>query len=270
MGVGLAGALLGGMLTLLSPCSVMLLPAFFAFAFTSAGKLLGRVCVFYLGLATTLVPLGVLSGTLGAFVGQHRPALVAGAAVLIMVLGAVQLLGVTLPAIPVDAQRAGTSTLSVYLLGTVYGLAGVCAGPLLGTVLALAALGGNPLYGALVLLVFAVGMVVPLLVLALLWSRLEFVRRWLKPRQLTIGPWTNTWTNVIGGLLTIGIGVLLLATEGTATLGGLVGATDQFRLESQVLEGSRAIPDWAFVLAAIAVLAVVWAVRAVFRRRQSR
>lgn len=35
MVVGLLGALVGGVLTLLSPCSVMLLPAFFSYAFTS-------------------------------------------------------------------------------------------------------------------------------------------------------------------------------------------------------------------------------------------
>jgi hypothetical protein len=50
---------LGGLLSLLSPCSALLLPAFFAYAFQSRGVLVGRTAVFYLGLCATLVPLGM-------------------------------------------------------------------------------------------------------------------------------------------------------------------------------------------------------------------
>src|SRR5690625_6928245 len=72
MEIGLLGAFLGGILTLLSPCSAMLLPAFFSYAFTGPKELVARTGVFYLGLVTTLAPLGVLAGTLGAFVNEHR------------------------------------------------------------------------------------------------------------------------------------------------------------------------------------------------------
>jgi cytochrome c biogenesis protein CcdA len=57
--VSYPAAFLGGVLSLLSPCSALLLPAFFAYAFQSRGKLLAKTAVFYLGLATTLVPLGM-------------------------------------------------------------------------------------------------------------------------------------------------------------------------------------------------------------------
>ena len=39
MDIGYLSAFLGGLLSLLSPCSIMLLPAFFAYAFNSPGKL---------------------------------------------------------------------------------------------------------------------------------------------------------------------------------------------------------------------------------------
>ncbi|MFV0433829.1 MAG: cytochrome c biogenesis CcdA family protein, partial [Leucobacter sp.] len=99
MDLTLLGAFLGGVLTLLSPCSVMLLPAFFAYAFNSPGALVARTGVFFLGLATSLVPLGLLVGTLGAWVSVHREALMTVASVVVMLLGAVMLLGVRLPAI---------------------------------------------------------------------------------------------------------------------------------------------------------------------------
>ena len=60
----------GGVLSLLSPCSALLLPAFFAYAF--GGELVRKTGVFYLGLAATLVPLGMgISAVSALFYGQR-------------------------------------------------------------------------------------------------------------------------------------------------------------------------------------------------------
>lgn len=258
MNLTLLGAFLGGVLTLLSPCSVMLLPAFFAYAFTTPKALLSRTGVFFLGLATALVPLGIAAGTLGAWVSTHRFELVTVVSVLVILLGAVLLLGVPLPGLVRQRSAEHTSALSVFALGMVYGLSGVCAGPLLGAALALAAFGGNALYGGIVLLVFAAGMTAPLVVLALLWERLPAVRALVRPRELIIGRWRNAWTNVIGGALTMLVGVLLLVTRGTTSLGGVLGATDQARLEAGVMRASEGVPNW-IVAAVFLALTGVWA-----------
>ena len=84
------------------------------------------------------------------------------------------------------AQRAAGrlrpfSAVSVYLLGMVYGLAGFCAGPILGSILTVAALSGHPFTGGALLAVYALGMAVPLFVLAVLWDRFSLgSRRWLR------------------------------------------------------------------------------------------
>ncbi|GAB2550943.1 cytochrome c biogenesis CcdA family protein [Leucobacter ruminantium] len=265
MNLSLLGALLGGVLTLLSPCSVMLLPAFFAYAFTSPRELLSRTGVFFLGLATALVPLGLLAGTVGAWVNRYRFELVTAAAILVIVLGLAVAAGVRPPAAMRGRGPSGASAASVFALGSVYGLSGVCAGPLLGAALAFAAFGGDPLFGGLVLLVFALGMTLPLLLLALLWNRLPVVRRLVRPRELVIGRWRNAWTNVVGGLLTAGIGVLLLVTDGTSALGGVLGATQQARLEAAVMSASSTVPDW-IVLIAIAAVAGAWGIVRLRRR----
>jgi len=267
MDIGFAGALIGGVLTLLSPCSVMLLPAFFSYAFTSPGRLLGRTGVFYLGLTATLVPIGVLAGTLGAYVRDHQTFLVTAAACIIIGLGVLLVSGVGLPMFSRSATADATSTTSVFLLGSVYGLAGTCAGPILGSVLTLAALGGSPLRGGLVLAVFAAGMTVPLFLLALLWTRISSIRTWVRPREIRIGRWSNTWTQVVGGLLSIAIGVLLILSEGGTTLGSILGATDQYRLESWALEETGGVPDALVIGVCVAVLAAVFLVH---RRRSNR
>ncbi|CAM3979313.1 cytochrome c biogenesis CcdA family protein [Helcobacillus massiliensis] len=269
MDLGFLGAFLGGALTLLSPCSVMLLPAFFSYAFADRTTVLTRTGVFYLGLITTLVPLGILAGSLGALVNQHRSTLVTVVSILVIVLGALLLLNIPIPGLSrlssapsVGAPGApggssSISALSTYALGTVYGVAGVCAGPMLGAVLAFAAFSSNALYGGLILLVFAAGMTAPLLILALVWTRLPWVRSLVRPREVVLGPIRTTWTAIIAGVLTIGIGVLMLLTQGTANLGGVLGARDQAQLEANVMSFSRAVPNWVTIAVAAAVLAAV-------------
>lgn len=258
MDIGLLGAFLGGLLTLLSPCSAMLLPAFFSYAFTSPREMVARTGVFYLGLLTTLVPLGVLAGTLGAFVNQHRFTLVTVASIVVIVLGLVMLLNLPLPFTSRSGAADNTSAAAVYALGTVYGLAGVCAGPLLGAVLTVAAVSGNALTGGIILVVFAAGMALPLLLLSLLWGRLPFVKNLVRPREVSIGPWHNTWTGIIGGVLTIAVGVLLLVTGGTTTLGGILGASDQAAVEGAVLEGAGQVPDLLVVGVVLVVAVAGW------------
>lgn len=247
MDLSLLGAFLGGMLALLSPCSVMVLPAFFAYAFHSPGELFSRTGAFFLGLATTLVPLGLLAGTLGSWVSANRSGLMSIALAIIIVFGVVMVLGIPLPAFTKQQSARGTSVASVYSLGAVYGLAGGCAGPVFGAVLAMAAFGGNALLGGLTMLMYAAGMAVPLLILATVWNRIPGIRKLMRPRELVIGRWRNAWSNVIGGLLTIAIGIFMLATDGASTLGGILGASEQANLEANVMRATSGVNNLIFI-----------------------
>lgn len=271
MDIGYAGALVGGTLSLLSPCSVMLLPAFFAYAFTSPGRLLARTGIFYIGLATTLVPMGVLAGTLGVFLTQNRSIFVVVAASLIIVLGLVQISGIPLPTFSRGGGGEGTSGISVFMLGAVYGVAGVCAGPILGSVLTVAALGGNPLYGGILLAIYALGMAVPLFVLALVWDKAKIAQRgWLRPRMVRIGRWQNSWLMIVAGVLAIGIGVLLLFTDGTASLGGILTIGGQFAAESWVVNVFSGVSNLTFGVIAILLIALIATFYMVRSRRAQR
>lgn len=253
MELSLLGAFLGGTLTLLSPCSAMLLPAFFSYAFSRPTSLITSTGVFYVGLVTTLLPMGVLAGSVGALVSEHRENFVLGGAVVVIALGLIMLAGIEIP-LPGNTGAAGGSSLAaVYVLGTIYGLAGVCAGPLLGMVLTMAAVSGNAVMGGITMLTFALGMTAPLLLLSLLWSRLPIVQRLVRPRGVQVGRWTNSWNNIVGGILTIAVGAMMWLTSGTTSLGGFVGVSRQAEMENWVIRATGQIPDWA-VLAAVILL----------------
>lgn len=268
--IGYAGAFLGGILTLLSPCSVMLLPAFFAYAFSSPTKLLARTGLFTAGLLVTLVPLGLLAGVLGSLVTEHRTMIVTVAAAIVIVVGLLQIIGVDLPGLRRGAGGEGTSAISVFVLGSVYAVAGVCAGPILGSVLTVAAVGGNPLYGGIMLAVFALGMALPLGVLSFAWSRFDLgSRAWLRPRRFRIGRWENSVWMVVSGSLSIGIGVLLIATQGTASLGGVLTISAQYEAETWASRASASFSNLWFGIGALVVLGVAAIVYAMRSRRRA-
>lgn len=264
--LGYAAALLGGVATLLSPCAAMLLPAFFAYAFTSATTLVGRTFVFFAGLLTTLVPLGALAGGLGALLVAQRSWLVVVAAGVIVVLGVLQMLGIPLPGVSRRGSGADSaSPVAIYTLGLAYGVAGVCSGPILGSVLTVAALGGDPFYGAMLLVVYATGMVLPVLALALLWTRLDLgSKTWLRPRPVRVGRFETAVGNLVSGGLFVLVGLLLLVTEGTASLSGVLGVGAQQRVEQWMLQAGHAIPDLGVVL----LVGVVLATAALAARRR--
>ncbi|MFJ6939120.1 cytochrome c biogenesis CcdA family protein [Streptomyces sp. NPDC101132] len=265
MEIGYLAAFLGGLLALLSPCSALLLPAFFAYSIDSASRLLARTGIFYAGLATTLVPLGAAGSFAGRFFHGHRDQLVLFGGWLIVALGLAQILGLGFAPrrlAELSGRIRPTTAVSVYALGAVYGLAGFCAGPILGSVLTVAAVSGSPVYGGLLLAVYALGMAVPLFLLALLWERFELGRRrWLRGRTLSAGRFRLHTTSLLSGLFFIVLGALFLAYDGASALPGLLDVDDSYAVEQGVRGFADAVPDWLLLGVVAAGALVVGLVR---------
>ncbi|MET8572785.1 cytochrome c biogenesis CcdA family protein [Streptomyces sp. NPDC004783] len=261
--VGLAMAFLGGLLALLSPCSALLLPAFFAYSFTSRTRLVARTGLFYVGLCTTLVPLGVAGSFASRLFYGHRDTLVTVGGWTVIALGVAQIAGVGFGsrrmARAAGGRRSG-SALSVFALGTVYGLAGFCAGPILGGILTVAAVDGDPAHGGVLLAVYALGMAVPMFVLASLWDRFDLGRRrWLRGRTFQVGPMALHSTSLLGGLFFIALGAAFLAFDGTSALPSVLSAETEFALEERLSSIGAAVSDRLvlLVLAGVAAVAAV-------------
>jgi cytochrome c biogenesis protein CcdA len=267
--VSLLASFFGGVLSLLSPCSALLLPAFFAYAFGGGGELVRKTGLFYLGLVATLVPLGMgISAVSALFYGQ-REALILISGALIIAFGFLQLLGRGFTVGPLARLRSrirGDSAGAVFALGAVYGFAGFCSGPILGAVLTVAAASGGAARGALLLAVYAAGMTAPLFLLALFWDRLDLRdRRWLRGREISVGKLRLHTTNLVSGAMFILLGTLFIAYEGTSALSGLYesnGATDlAFAAQQWAGDVARRVPGAALLAALAAALLLRWRLR---------
>lgn len=271
-------AFTGGILSLLSPCSALLLPAFFAYAFPSPARLAARTAIFYAGMLTLLVPLGIGAGAIGGVLVSQRGALLTLAGVVLIVIGVVQFSrggfelfapGSASPSM--SAERAA----STYVLGLGFGLGGFCAGPILGGVLTIAAASGGALPGAALLAAYAAGMAAPLFLLALLWERIgSGTRGRLRGREVRILGVERHVTIVVSSAMFVVLGVVFVLLEGANPAAGLydaIGLGDlSTSLQTAVLGASRASPAVLGVagVAGVGIVALVVG-RAVFARRRS-
>jgi cytochrome c biogenesis protein CcdA len=272
--VSFLAAFLGGLLSLLSPCSALLLPAFFAYAFSSRSELVGRTVVFYLGLCATLVPLGMGLSAVSALVYGHRSTLITVSGLVIITFGVIQVLGGGFAFGPLGRLRGrikGSSLLATFFLGAVYGFAGFCSGPILGAVLTVAASSGSVPWGAGLLATYAAGMAAPLFLMALLWDRLDLGhRRWLRGREVAFGALRFHTTNLLSGLMFVAIGVLFIVFEGTSALEGLYAAGGATDLAFAVEQWVSGVSEKAPVSAALAVLAALFAGFLIYRLSRRR
>ncbi|MCX5536075.1 cytochrome c biogenesis CcdA family protein [Streptomyces sp. NBC_00006] len=271
--IGYFAAFLGGLLALLSPCSALLLPAFFAYSIDSPTRLVARTGVFYLGLATTLVPLGAAGSYAGRFFYGNRDLLVSIGGWLIIALGVLQIAGrgfASRRMSELSGRIRPTNAVSVYALGAVYGLAGFCAGPILGSVLTVAALGGHPVYGGALLAVYALGMAVPLFLLALLWERFDLGgKRWLRGRPVRIGRFETHSTSLASGLFFLALGTLFLAFDGTTALPGLLDVDNSFAAEQWARGMGDRVPDLLVLVAVVVLVGAFFLVRTLRGRAEN-
>lgn len=259
-------AFAGGTLALLSPCGALLLPAFFASTVGARGRLLGHGIVFYVGLLITLVPVGIGVGALAGLVANHRSMIIGVASAVIILLGLTQLSGRgfdlsrMLPGITCLQEQSlhRVGWVKTLILGAVSGVAGFCTGPILGAVLTVAASRG--MSGAAVLLgIYALGMVVPLIAIAAVWNRMGgHTRRFLRGREVRLGPVRIHTTNLITGLLLVAVGIAFWRTNGFISVPEPIAADTQLRLQGDMALLADPVVDIVAVVAIAAALLFWW------------
>lgn len=278
MDIGLITAFLGGVLAILSPCGALLLPAFFASTVGAGPRLLLHGVIFFVGLLLVLVPIGVGAGAVGTLFGAHRTLIITVAAIILIVLGLLQILGLGFDparAIPGTRQlqhEAATRVgiVKTLLLGAVSGVAGFCAGPILGAVLTLAAAQGSLVIAGMLLAVYGAGMVVPLIIIAALWGRIgDRVRGILRGRSFTVLGRELHSTSVITGVLIVTVGIVFWATNGLVSMPNIVPTSVLGWLQGQSSVLARGWLD-ALVIVLLAGLSLFWWFRAAGRVRAER
>lgn len=158
-------AFAGGLLSFLSPCTLPILPAYFAFAFQSGRKQIAFNTLFFmLGLGTMFSLMGATASTFSRLLrGNQQILLILGGSV-IMLFGVMALLGKGFAGFKAEEEQMPARTLGgSYLFGLTFavGWSG-CVGPILGGVYSLAAATASMMSGFILLFIYTLGLGLPL------------------------------------------------------------------------------------------------------------
>jgi cytochrome c biogenesis protein CcdA len=282
-GVAFPAAFIGGILALLSPCTGVVLPAFFAYSFRSKARLLRQTYIFFLGLALVFVPLGFASSMLATLLVDYGETIYLAGGLLLLGLGVTTFFGLDLGGLWYKltgrdvsgmgqglVQREADDTGRSLMLGVIFGLTtSSCTAPIVGAMAALTVSAGlSSLHAMLLFVVFALGIATPLFVLAAVFERYNLGRsKLLKARPWRVGFGERKLVllphHVVTGSLLVLLGVFFIATRGTTELVRVFegwGATDLYIRWTESVRGIfDAWPAWASIAVTVGGLAVLFA-----------
>jgi len=217
--LGVIAAFGAGVVSFLSPCVFPLVPGYLSYiAGTTAReaqregaarwRVTAHALFFVLGFALIFALLGAAASSVGAVLSGHRLLLQRVAGVLLILFGLFLVRLVPLPVLFRErrAHVAGSepALLRSALVAAAFGAGwSPCIGPILGSILALAAAGTTLAQGVLLLLIYALGLGVPFVLVALVIDRAGLLVRRI-----------NRYTGpiaVLGGAIMVVTGVLILS-----------------------------------------------------------
>jgi len=223
----LSSVFLAGVLSFLSPCILPLLPVYVSVLSSGStsgtgegrqlvlGKLtinlrlIFKTMVFVLGLSTSFVLLGFGAGALGSLINTNGFLVVCGLVVILLGLHQTGLFSI--PFLErenkLKLERSGKrDLLGTYLLGFTFSFGWTpCIGPILGAVLGLSASEGQAAYGGFLMLVYALGMLIPFLVLAVFSDVLLLQMKKIHRHMRKI--------RIAGGVIIVIMGIFLMTNQ---------------------------------------------------------
>ncbi|MEM6308034.1 MAG: cytochrome c biogenesis protein CcdA [Pseudomonadota bacterium] len=189
-------ALIGGMISFASPCVLPIVPPYLAYMggvtmddMSNIRAARRRVVIaalfFVFGLSTVFILLGFTASSIGRLFLANQDWFVIGAGLIVMVFGAHFLNVIRIPLLDREARLnggdRGGSAFGAYVLGLAFAFGWTpCLGPILGAILALAADTASPGKGTILLAVYAAGLGLPFVIVALFFPSLTGVMGWMK------------------------------------------------------------------------------------------
>ncbi|MEN9938422.1 MAG: hypothetical protein RLZZ387_5001 [Chloroflexota bacterium] len=242
-------AFLAGVFSFLSPCTLPILPAYFAFTFQARRERIVLMTIaFFLGLATTMVVLGATATALTQVMFRNLETITLVGGLVIIAFGVMSLFGKGFTGVK-TLDRPTASVAGSYLYGATFALGWTaCVGPILGALLTLLATQGVAIaQGAVLAFVYALGLGTPLILVASFFSRLGSGSRFwriMRGRGFDVAVGGATLhlhtTSILSGLLLIAMGALLA----TGQMSALSEWTQQTPLAQWVLGIEQAIHRW--------------------------
>ncbi len=222
-------AFLAGVTTLLSPCLLPVLPAFFAYTFKEKTQLTKMTLLFFAGFAPIFILLGIAATTAGNFFGalfKNLDLYIMLAGVMLAVLGLLTFFGLSFSFSSLQPTTQRKDWFGVLLSGMLFGFGWVvCVGPILSGVLIAASVFHNYLTASLLMLAYSLGVFVPLFLFAFFYDKYDLGNSKLMQGKIVewnvLGSKVQLHSNqMIAGVLLMLTGVVFVLFKGTSLING--------------------------------------------------
>ena len=208
---------LAGAFSFLSPCTLPILPAYFAITAQADRARMGFMSIaFFLGLASLFVAMGASASFLGSVLRDYLFSLTTAGGVIVSIFGVMTLFGKGFSGAGFQGRPASTF-FGFFLFGATFALGWTpCVGPILSGILILAASDKTITQGMALLFFYAVGLGLPLILIATFCGHLP--KNGLFWRVLRGKGWDIQFaghtlflhtTNLFSGFLLIALGIAL-------------------------------------------------------------
>lgn len=237
---------LAGLFSFLSPCTLPILPAYFAFTFQAKREQVMLMSIaFFCGLATTMVLFGASATALSRFLFSYLSLLTTFGGIVIIIFGVMSFFGIGFTGIQM-LDRPASGVVGSFLYGATFSLGwSACVGPILGALLTLLATQGIAIaQGALLAFVYALGLGSPLIIISSFFGRLghgSAFWRFIKGRvfEITVprfGTLHLHTTSVASGILLVLMGVLLAT--------GNLTSISEWTRQTTLAQFSLSLEEW--------------------------
>ena len=217
--------LLEGLISFFSPCVIPLLPLYLGYLAGNSkekdkdgnviykrSKVLIHTLFFVLGISMSFFILGISFTTLGSLLKEYKSIIAIVGSIIIIILGLFQMKVIKFKflqrekKLKLNINPNKMNPIVAFLMGFIFSFAWTpCVGPALSSVLIMASSAESMFLGNLLVLIYAIGFIIPFLVLGLSTTT---VLNFLKRKQ-------NVLENIVkvGGLLLVLVGCYTLVTN---------------------------------------------------------
>ena len=220
----LIAAFVAGIVALFAPCCIsFLLPAYLGSVFKEKEKVVLMTLIFGAGIFTVMMPAVLGVAALSKFLFEYHDGIYYFGGFVMLLAAAITFLGLKLPMPRFGYETRKTDPLSVFILGIFSGITSACCAPVLIGILTLTFLSPN-FFGALAIGgMYVLGMVMPLLFIAVFLSgkmtRFMFLRKRVFSFQFFGKERTVIVSNLIASLIFFFTGILILYLKSIGKLG---------------------------------------------------
>jgi len=165
---------------------------------------IAKTLVFVLGISTSFIILGFGAGALGSLINSKAFIMTCG--IIVIILGIHQTGLIHLDLLDRDKRlnlKSKNGVFGTFLLGFTFSFGWTpCIGPILGAVLGVSATNGQVFYGAFLMLIYAMGLMIPFLIVAIFS---DVILRQVKKLNRHLEK-----IKIVGGIIIILMGILLM------------------------------------------------------------